>query len=108
MRRLVPDPGPTSIAEQLDGYRPWDDPPADRPYLALNFATTLDGRASIDGRSGPIGSDTDTAMLVGLRAALRRGDDRRRDDAGRALRADHLRPREARAPRVGSACPPTR
>jgi riboflavin biosynthesis pyrimidine reductase len=67
VRRLVPDPGPTSVAEQLDGYRPWDDPPADRPRLALNFASTLDGRASIDGRSGKIGSDTDTAMLAGLR-----------------------------------------
>jgi riboflavin biosynthesis pyrimidine reductase len=67
VRRLVPDPGPTSIDEQLGAYRPWDDPPADRPHLALNFATTLDGRATIDGRSGPIGSDTDTAMLVGLR-----------------------------------------
>ncbi len=67
MRRLDPDPGPTSVDEQLDGYRPWDDPPADRPHLALNFATTLDGRAAIDGRSGPIGSATDTAMLVGLR-----------------------------------------
>jgi riboflavin biosynthesis pyrimidine reductase len=67
VRRLVPDPGPTSIAEQIDAYRPWDDPPAERPHLALNFAATLDGRASIDGRSGPIGSDTDTAMLVGLR-----------------------------------------
>jgi riboflavin biosynthesis pyrimidine reductase len=65
--RLVPEPGATSVAEQLDPYRPWDDPPADRPRVALNFATTLDGRASIDGRSGPIGSDTDTAMLVGLR-----------------------------------------
>ncbi len=67
MRRLAPDPGATSVAEQLEAYRPWDDPPADRPHLALNFATTLDGRASIDGRSGPIGSATDTAMLVGLR-----------------------------------------
>jgi riboflavin biosynthesis pyrimidine reductase len=67
VRRLVPEPGSTSVAEQLDPYRPWDDPPADRPRVALNFATTLDGRASIDGRSGPIGSDTDTAMLVGLR-----------------------------------------
>jgi riboflavin-specific deaminase-like protein len=67
VRRLVPDPGPTSIAEQLDDYRPWEAPPAGRPHLALNFATTLDGRASIDGRSGQIGSDTDTAMLVGLR-----------------------------------------
>jgi riboflavin biosynthesis pyrimidine reductase len=67
VRRLVPDPGPTSIDEQLGAYRPWDDPPADRPHLALNFASTLDGRATIDGRSGPIGSETDTAMLVGLR-----------------------------------------
>jgi riboflavin-specific deaminase-like protein len=67
VRRLAPDPGPTSVTEQLDGYRPWDEPPAGRPHLALNFAATLDGRASIDGRSGKIGSDTDTAMLVGLR-----------------------------------------
>ncbi len=67
MERLVPDPGPTSVVDQLDAYRPWEDPPAERPYLALNFATTLDGRASIDGRSGAIGSLTDTAMLVGLR-----------------------------------------
>ncbi len=67
MRRLVPDPGPTSVAEQLDGYRPWEDPPPHRPRIALNFASTLDGRAVIEGRSGQIGSNTDTAMLVGLR-----------------------------------------
>jgi riboflavin biosynthesis pyrimidine reductase len=67
VRRLVPEPGPTSVVDQLDGYRPWDDPPPERPHVALNFAGTLDGRSSIDGRSGPIGSDTDTAMLVGLR-----------------------------------------
>jgi riboflavin biosynthesis pyrimidine reductase len=67
VERFVPDPGATTVAAQLDGYSPWEDAPSDRPHLALNFATTLDGRASIDGRSGPIGSDTDTAMLVGLR-----------------------------------------
>jgi len=67
VERLVPEPGPTSIADQLDAYRPWEDPPAGRPRVSLNFAATLDGRASIDGHSGPIGSDTDTAMLVGLR-----------------------------------------
>ena len=67
MERLLPDPGRTSVADQLSGYRPWEDPPADRPRVALNFASTLDGRASIDGRSGPIGSATDTAMLGGLR-----------------------------------------
>jgi riboflavin biosynthesis pyrimidine reductase len=67
VRRLVPDPGPTTVHEQLEPYRPWDDLPSARPRVALNFATTLDGRAAIDGRSGAIGSDTDTAMLVGLR-----------------------------------------
>ena len=42
----------------------------DRPYLILNFATTLDGRAAIDGRSGPIGSATDTEMLQRLRTRV--------------------------------------
>jgi riboflavin biosynthesis pyrimidine reductase len=67
MRRLLPDPGPTTVAEQLEGYRPWEEAHEDRPSVAMNFVTTLDGRATIEGRSGPIGSDTDTEMLVGLR-----------------------------------------
>jgi riboflavin biosynthesis pyrimidine reductase len=33
----------------------------------MNFAATVDGRATIGGISGPIGSRTDTAMLAGLR-----------------------------------------
>jgi len=68
MRRLLPDPGETSIEQQLDGYRPWEEPGEERPHVAMNFAETLDGRATIEGRSGPIGSATDTAMLVGLRS----------------------------------------
>lgn len=35
--------------------------------MAMNFVATVDGRATIHGRSGPIGSETDTAMLSGLR-----------------------------------------
>jgi riboflavin biosynthesis pyrimidine reductase len=67
MRRLLPDPGPTTVEEQLDSYRPWELAGDDRPFVAMNFATTVDGRATIAGVSGPIGSDADTAMLVGLR-----------------------------------------
>jgi riboflavin-specific deaminase-like protein len=67
VRRLIPDPGPTSVEEQLDGYRPWELAGEDRPRLAVNFATTVDGRATIGGVSGPIGSETDTHMLAGLR-----------------------------------------
>ncbi len=67
MRRLLPDPGSTTIEQQLDGYRPWEQPHEERPLVAMNFAATVDGRATIGGVSGPIGSDADTAMLAGLR-----------------------------------------
>jgi riboflavin-specific deaminase-like protein len=67
VRRLTPIAGDTTVAEQLASYRPWEDPPFKRPRLAVNFATTIDGRATIGGVSGPIGSDADTQMLAGLR-----------------------------------------
>jgi riboflavin biosynthesis pyrimidine reductase len=67
MRRLLPDPGPTSVSEQLETYQPCEQAHEDRPFVAMNFAVTLDGRASIGGVSGPIGSETDTSMLAGLR-----------------------------------------
>ena len=67
MRRLTPDPGETTVEQQLEAYRPWEEEREGRPFLAMNFAATVDGRATIGGVSGPIGSDTDTAMLSGLR-----------------------------------------
>lgn len=67
MRRLLPDPGPTTVEEQLEGYRPWESPPERRPHVGVNFAATVDGRATIGGVSGPIGSGADTEMLAGLR-----------------------------------------
>jgi riboflavin biosynthesis pyrimidine reductase len=67
MRRLTPDPRETTVEQQLDSYRPWEQTREDRPFLAVNFAATVDGRATIGGVSGPIGSDADTEMLVGLR-----------------------------------------
>lgn len=67
MQRLTPDPGPTTVGEQLERYRPWERAHEERPFVAANFAATVDGRAAIDGVSGPIGSDVDTAMLAGLR-----------------------------------------
>ncbi|MEX0972889.1 MAG: dihydrofolate reductase family protein [Solirubrobacterales bacterium] len=67
MRRLLPDPGPVTVEEQLESYRPGDGAREDRPFIAMNFAATVDGQAAIEGVSGPIGSEIDTAMLVGLR-----------------------------------------
>ena len=68
MRRLLPNPGPTSVSKQLEAYRPWEEAPEERPLVGMNFVATVDGRATIEGRSGPIGSDADTEMLVGLRS----------------------------------------
>jgi riboflavin-specific deaminase-like protein len=67
VQRLTPDPGETTVEQQLASYRPWELAHEDRPFLVMNFVVTLDGRATIGGVSGPIGSDADTAMLVGLR-----------------------------------------
>jgi riboflavin-specific deaminase-like protein len=70
VRRLLPSPGETTVAAQLAGLDLIDLAYADRPYVVLNFATTLDGRAAISGRSGAIGSDTDTEMLQRLRTRV--------------------------------------
>jgi riboflavin-specific deaminase-like protein len=67
MQRLIPDPSPTTVEEQLSGLDLVDLAYEDRPYTVVNFAVTLDGRAAVEGRSGPIGSNTDTEMLQLLR-----------------------------------------
>jgi riboflavin-specific deaminase-like protein len=67
VQRLLPDPGPTTVERQLDSYRPWEKPADDRPFVAVNFAVTVDGRATVGGLSGPIGSAVDTRMLGRLR-----------------------------------------
>jgi riboflavin-specific deaminase-like protein len=70
MRRLLPKAGTTTITEQLGELELASLAAPDRPYVVTNFALTLDGRATISGRSGPIGSATDTEMLMELRACV--------------------------------------
>jgi riboflavin-specific deaminase-like protein len=105
VERLTPDHGPTTIAEQLDGFPPPVAADAERPYVFTNFAQTLDGHATISGRSGAIGTATDTAMLIGLRASA----DAVMVGAGtlRAERYGRLLPdRRARADRERRGLPP--
>ncbi|HSI79320.1 MAG TPA: dihydrofolate reductase family protein [Solirubrobacterales bacterium] len=71
LRRVVPEPlAATTIAEHVAGLDFLALAGAERPYLVTNFVLTLDGRATIRGRSGPIGSDADTELLVGLRTRV--------------------------------------
>jgi riboflavin biosynthesis pyrimidine reductase len=67
LQRLLPDPGPTSVAEQMASFDPREAAGEERPYLYTNFAVTVDGHATIAGRSGEIGTDTDTEVLMALR-----------------------------------------
>ncbi len=42
----------------------------ERPYVVLNMVSTLDGRATLDGRSGPISDSSDRALFHGLRSVV--------------------------------------
>jgi riboflavin biosynthesis pyrimidine reductase len=71
MRRLLPEPvADVTVRELLAEERPGDEAPEDRPRVLTNFALTLDGRATIGGTSGQIGSTRDTEMLVALRTRV--------------------------------------
>jgi riboflavin-specific deaminase-like protein len=70
VRRLLPDLADTSVEEQISSLDLTPLAHTERPYTITNFALSIDGRATLEGRSGKIGSDTDTAMLVGLRTRV--------------------------------------
>jgi len=54
--------------EWLAEVRPRERAPADRPFVYLNMVASVDGRASVGGRTQALGSDTDTLLLTELRA----------------------------------------
>lgn len=58
------------MAEQLSLLAPEAPDGAERPYVLTNFVASADGRATIDGRSGPLGSRTDMEMLQRLRTRV--------------------------------------
>jgi riboflavin-specific deaminase-like protein len=70
LRRLLPDPAETSVEREAAALDLVGMARDDRPYVVTNFVLTLDGHATIRGRSGPIGSEVDTAMLVALRTRV--------------------------------------
>jgi riboflavin biosynthesis pyrimidine reductase len=70
VRRLLPDPATVTLAEQLSDLKLVELAHAERPYMVLNFATTLDGYGAIDGKSGPIGDEADSETLQRLRTQV--------------------------------------
>jgi riboflavin-specific deaminase-like protein len=67
-RRLFPEPGEfPDAAAVVEDLRLEEGASAERPYLVLNMVTTADGRATIGGRSGPIGNAADQDLFHALR-----------------------------------------
>jgi riboflavin biosynthesis pyrimidine reductase len=53
--------------EWLAELRPHERAPAERPFVYLNFVSSADGRAAIDGHTKALGSEADTLLLTELR-----------------------------------------
>ncbi len=66
-RRLLPEATTIEIADLLGSLGLDASAPIDRPYTIANFVATVDGRATLGGRSGPLGDDGDSLMFHGLR-----------------------------------------
>lgn len=81
LRRLLPPGEPVSVEQLVHELRLTELAAAvsptgageharRRPYLALNMVSTADGRATVDGRSGPIGETADRQLFHGLRTTV--------------------------------------
>jgi riboflavin biosynthesis pyrimidine reductase len=70
LRRLLPEPGALTADELVQAWRPWEQAPAGRPYIAVNMVHTADGRASVFGRTGPISSLADRQLFHALRTRV--------------------------------------
>jgi riboflavin biosynthesis pyrimidine reductase len=64
--RLLPAGPPVDALEALAGWRD-EPPPPGRPRLALNMVASVDGRATIGGRSAPLSSPADRELFHALR-----------------------------------------
>ena len=63
MRRVLPAPGPDGAVELDEAYA-WPD----RTFLRVNFVSSLDGAAAVEGRTAKLGGAADKAVFNHLRA----------------------------------------
>jgi riboflavin biosynthesis pyrimidine reductase len=66
-RQLLPEPASVDVEPLLASLTTGLEIPDRRPYTMVNFIASVDGRATLKGRSGGLGDDGDRAMFHGLR-----------------------------------------
>jgi riboflavin biosynthesis pyrimidine reductase len=73
LKRLLPPDTPATAEEIVEGFGldalAGSGPPS-RPYVVLNMVSTVDGHATLGGRSGGLSSRADRELFHGLRMAV--------------------------------------
>lgn len=69
--RLYPTPSKPLPPEEIyaDLFLPKGHPDG-LPYVAINMVATIDGRAAVDGKASPLGSDLDRLLMRNIRCAF--------------------------------------
>jgi 5-amino-6-(5-phosphoribosylamino)uracil reductase len=70
LRRLAPAPGELTADELVQALRFAELASAERPYVAVNMVATVDGRATVAGRTAPISSVADRQVFHALRTCV--------------------------------------
>lgn len=70
LRRIHPDGAVVTIDQVADELALVEHARPDRPYVVANMVTTVDGHAALDGRSGPLGKEADSAFFHALRGRV--------------------------------------
>ena len=95
MRLLLPESRETSPDELASGLRLGDRAPEGRPYLALNMVSSLDGKATLEGRTRGLSSELDRELFHQLRtqvdAVLVGAGTMREERYGRVIKSEELR-----------------
>jgi riboflavin-specific deaminase-like protein len=70
LRRLLPQAAELTADELVTELRFGEWAPAQRPYVAVNMVATVDGRATVSGRTAPISSVADRQLFHALRTRV--------------------------------------
>src|ERR1700742_1682278 len=97
---LFPERRPTSPDDLASGLRLADRAPSDRPYVALNMVSSVDGKATLDWRSKGLSSDQDRQLFHNLRtqadAVMVGAGTVRTERYGKLVKSDELRAKRVR------------
>jgi riboflavin-specific deaminase-like protein len=70
LRRLYPDAAAVTVDEVAESLQLVRRPAPTMPFVICNMVSTADGKATIQGRSGPIGNEADSRLFHALRGQV--------------------------------------